>query len=272
MADRTKSNRLHQQMAQMVSLETGMEKLLEQLQGAVSEHRDVSAFVKDCLGVTRTQRTAIKSRLHEVADGLALPGIEFGANKVGVGLPLSTAIQQICVALDCVIMGYSVLQLLALRHRDNYLAGDGNTADLAVEHYERYIGALQKFKTMLHDVVVWELDEEDVACQCTCPCCDLGVCLCAPSSRSDLNDAWANAVPDIDEAGVYVYPPRPGSAAIEAGLQRGDVIEAVDGEELKSLWTLHEVVEGHQTDKAMDFRVRRQSGEIASLSIVRPRA
>ena len=62
------------------------------------------------------------------------------------------------------------------------------------------------------------------------------------------------------------------SAAIKAGLQLGDVIEAVDGEELKSLWMLHEVVESHQTDEAMNFRVRRPSGEIKFVSIVRARA
>lgn len=272
MADGTKANRLHQHMGQMVSLETSMEKMLEQLQGAVSGHRDVSVFVKNCLEVARTQCKAIKSRLHEVADDMVLPGTEISAHKTGVGLPLSSAIQQIHVALDSVIIGYSVLQLLALRYCDNYLAGDGNTADLAVQHYQRYVIELEKIKAMLHDVVVWDLDEEDVACQCTCPCCDLGVCLCAPSSRSDLNDARANAGADINQTGVYVYPPKPGSAAIKAGLQLGDVIEAVDGEELKSLWMLHEVVESHQTDEAMNFRVRRPSGEIKFVSIVRARA
>ena len=73
MADGTKANRLHQQMGQMVSLETSMEKMLEQLQGAVSGHHDVSVFVKNCLEVARIQCKAIKLRLHEVSDHMVSP-------------------------------------------------------------------------------------------------------------------------------------------------------------------------------------------------------
>jgi len=266
------TNRLHQHMAFMVSSEASMGLILDQIRDVVSDHEDMSAFVDDCIELTKTQRQAIESRLHEVAERVVLPDMAGHKYPKDHGLPLSTAIQRMHVAIDSAIVGYSILQLLALRHRDNYLAGDGNTADLAVAHYQNYLGVMSKINTLLHDVVVWELDREGVSCRCTCPCCDLGVCLCAPSSRSGLNDAWDTASPDIDRTGVYVYPPRPDSAATTAGLSAGDVIEAEGGDESESLWALHEFVESSQTGAAMKFRVRRQSGEHTLVSVVRPRA
>ncbi len=263
------SNRLHQHMAYMVSLETHIGTILDQVRVDASDHEDMTAFVDDCIELVESQRQAIESRLHQVAKLIKLPRMTDRDYPDDLGLPLSTGIRRIHVCIDSAIVGYSVLQLLALRHRDNYLAGDGNTADLAVAHYQNYLGVMGKINTMLHNIVVWELERDDVTCRCTCPCCDLGVCLCAPSSRSDLNDAWGIANPDIDETGVYVYPPRPESAAAVAGLKTGDVIEAVDGEELESLWTLHDVVEAHQKGTAMEFRVRRISGDHAHISVIR---
>lgn len=266
------TNRLHQHMAFMVTTEASMGLMLDQIRDVVSDHDGMRAFVDDCIELTKTQRQAIDSRLHEVAERVELPDMAGHEYPSDHGLPLLTAIQRMHVAVDSAIVGYSVLQLLALRHRDNYLAGDGNTADLAVVHYQNYLDVMSKINTLLHDVAVWELDREGVSCRCTCPSCDLGVCLCAPSSRSGLNDAWNRASPDIDRTGVYVYPPRPDSAAAAAGLSAGDVIETQGADESESLWALHELVESCQTGAAMKFRVRHQSGENTLVSIVRPRA
>ena len=203
------ANRLHQHMAHMVSLENGIETMLERLRGVVADHEDMNALVDDCIALATTQRQAIESRLHEVAKGVEVPSDEGVAHSDDDGLSLTTALQSIHTAFDSAIVGYSILQLLALRHRDNYLVGDGNTADLAVAHYQEYLSVMSKINTLLHDVVVWELDRDGVACRCTCPCCDLGVCLCAPSSREALHNAWGSASPLADKTGVAVYPPRP---------------------------------------------------------------
>ncbi len=266
------ANRLHQHMAHMVALEVSIGTMLEGLRGVVSDHEDMSAFVDDCTKLANTQRQAIESRLHKVAKGVDAPRNAGVALSDDHGLSLTTAIQLVHTAFDSAIVGYSILQLLALRHRDNYLVGDGNTADLAVAHYQEYLRVMSKINTMLHDVIVWELDRDGVTCRCTCPCCDLGVCLCAPASRSALNDAWGSACPSADKAGVTIYPPRPESAAALAGLNSGDVIEAVDGDEVESLWTLQNIVEACQTGAAMKFQVRRQSGDNVLVSVVRPRA
>jgi len=266
------SNRLHLHMAHMVASETSIGTILERVRDVVSDHADMREVVDGCIELAKSQRQAIESRLHDVAKHIELPDIAGPDYPDDYGLPLATAIQRVHIAIDSAIVGYSILQLLALRHRDNYLVGDGNTADLAVAHCQNYIGVMSKINSMLHDVVVWELDRDGIACRCTCPCCDLGVCLCAPSSRANLNDVWGTAGPKLDKTGIYVYRPRPDSAAALAGLNTGDVIEAVDGDELESLWTMHDIVDARETGASMRFRVRRQSGDIALVSVARPQA
>ena len=74
---------------------------------------------------------------------------------------------------------------------------------------------LQKFPR--RTAKIWEMDLEGVECLCTCPCCGLGVCLCAQGPRRTLSDAWVEVGPISDEAEVFVHPPRLGSAAATAG-------------------------------------------------------
>jgi len=67
------TNRLHQHMAHMVSSEASMGLILNQIRDVVSGHEDMSAFVDNCIELTKTQRQAIESRLHEVAERVVLP-------------------------------------------------------------------------------------------------------------------------------------------------------------------------------------------------------
>ena len=116
------TNKLHQHMAHMISSEARIGLILEQVRDVVSDHEEMSAFVNDCIELAKTQRQAIESRLHEVAGRIELPGIVGCEYPNDYGLPLSTAIQRVHVAIDSAVVGYSILQLLALRHRYNYLA------------------------------------------------------------------------------------------------------------------------------------------------------
>ncbi len=66
-----------------------------------------------------------------------------------------------------------------------------------------------------------------------------------------------------------MLPPRPGSNAVAAGLLSGDLIVGVDGQDIKSYGTLYEVVDGHNSGDSIELRVRRESGELTDISVVR---
>ena len=85
------------------------------------------------------------------------------------------------------IIDYTTLRILALRFRDSPVTGEENTADLADLHIRDYVGAVRKISRLIHDVVVWELEQEDHSCNCTCACCGMGVCICNVYNRETLN-------------------------------------------------------------------------------------
>ena len=267
----TEPNRLHRHMAQMVALEASIEKTLNRLSRQASGNPDVATLVMGFHKMSGAQRQTLEARLQAVAGDIAIPDrsvAEF--DDGGGGYPVSSALWQASTALNQAIIGYAMLRTIALRFRDSPVAGEGNTGDIAEQHTENYVGAVHKINQMLHTVVVWELDREASACLCTCPCCGLGVCLCALSAKKSLSDAWAKVGPIADEAEVFLQPPRSGSAAANAGLLHGDIIVAVDGQELESYSTLQSAVREHPSGEAIELRVRRGSGELEDITIVRP--
>jgi len=267
----TTPNRLHHHMAQMVALEASIEKTLDELSKQASDHPDVAALVWSFHEMSGAQRQTLGARLQAVAGDIAIPDrsvAELGGG--GGSYPVSSALRQASTALNQAIFGYAMLRTIALRFRDSPVAGEGNTGDIAEQHTENYIGAVHKINQMLHAVVVWEMDREGSACLCTCPCCGLGVCLCAVSARKSLSDAWGAVGPIADEVEVFLHPPRSGSAAANVGLHHGDVIVAVGGQELESYSTLQSAVGGHQSGGVIELRVRRSSGELEDITVVRP--
>ena len=267
----TTPNRLHRHMAQMVALEASIEKTLAQLSKRASNHPDVAALVRRFHEMSGAQRQTLNARLQAIAGNIAIPDgavVEFEGG--GSGYPVSTALRHAFSILNQGIFGYAMLRTIALRFRDSHIAGEGNTGDIAKQHTANYIGAVHKINQMLPDVVLWEMDREGSSCLCTCPCCGLGVCLCAVNARTTLSDAWAEVGPIADEAEVFLHPPRSDSAAANAGLHHGDVIVAVDGQELQSYSTLQSAVRGHQSGEAIELRVRRVSGELEEITVVRP--
>jgi S1-C subfamily serine protease len=76
-------------------------------------------------------------------------------------------------------------------------------------------------------------------------------------------------VPIAADEGVYVHPPRKESAAAHAGLCGGDRIVAADGHQVQSYAGFQTAVREHKTGETIQLKVRRRSGEIADMAVVR---
>ncbi len=141
------------------------------------------------------QRRTLELRLQAIAGDMALP-VGAVAELVGGGsdYPVTTALQQASAVLNQAIIGYAMLRTIALRFRDSSLIGEGNTGDIAEQHTKNYVAAVHKVNQILHNVVLWELDRDGASCQCTCPSCGLGICMCAQGPRRTLSDTWAELV------------------------------------------------------------------------------
>lgn len=270
------TNRLHTQLANMIALESAIEQKLEELMHEVSIHANVTALLKGFQTMTRAQRQALETRLQTIADSVPssqggtwiLPADRLSAET---DYPVSTALQIIYTMFNHAVIGYAALHSLSTRFLDSpFVADEGTAYHLARQHTQNYVRAIQQISRVFHDVVVWELEEKNLECQCVCPSCGAGICLCALAGRWFLRDAWVKVGPIEDDEGVYIQLPKQNSAAMKAGLHRGDVVLAVGGQEIDSLWDLQEAMENAASGQGIQLTVRRDSNVIEEVAIVRP--
>src|SRR2546427_10468032 len=80
--------------------------------------------------------------------------------------------------------------LPAVAHRFFDSRGEGNTADLAEGHLRDYAETAQALNRIVSDVAVWGLGKAGQECQCKCPSCGLGVCLCSPHGMNTVAAVW----------------------------------------------------------------------------------
>lgn len=275
MADQHAHNRLHRHMINTAALEGEIEQFLAQLSGEMSEHPQVDAIFKEFHQMAKTQRETLEARLRAVVNNLpdiaeTTTTILFNEVSQESDYPLSAALQNLYTMFSRAIMAYTTLQPLTLRFRDSWAASEENTAIIVRQHTIHYAAALQKINQLIHDIVVWEMDQEGLECICTCPSCSLGVCLCALAGRTLLDQAWAEAGPILIDKAITVLPPRSASAASNAGLRGGDIIIAVDGHETSTVNEMQGAIRSHESGEHIELSIRRESGERFDVSVEIP--
>lgn len=270
------SNRLHTQLANMIALEAAIEQKLEELIPEVSTHGGVTTLLTGFLSTSKAQRQALEARLQTIADGVPISketteGLTTDRLIPEGDYPVSTALQIVYTFFNQAVIGYSTLHPLSTRFLDSlYVADEGTSYHLTRQHTQHYVQAIQQISGLFHDVVLWELDQKGFECTCMCPSCRAGICLCAMAGRTFLRDAWIEAGPIAADEGVYVQPPKKNSAASEAGLQKGDVIIAVEGQKLESYGDLQSVVRNAKPGEEIRLTVRRDPNLIEETIIIRP--
>lgn len=269
MTNEVAENRLHQHMAQLVALETSIVKLLEHQLDAVAVYPDGTTIIQEFTRLAQNHRQALEARLDEVSNNVFVPNKADQDFQIDSAHPMSTTLRRNYVSLNEAIIDYTTLRVIALRFRDSPVAGGGNTADLADQHIRDYVGAIRKISQLIHDVVVWELEQEGLSCKCTCACCGIGVCICNVYNRETLSNAWIEAGPIADDSKFTMVPPKPGSNAATAGLKSGDLIIEADGRKIESYGILYEVFDGHEPGDSIELQVSRNCGKLTSISVVR---
>lgn len=266
------SDRLRTALIELMDVESTIQTTLSDLRRLVEPHPAASARVADIEVLARGHVDAIRARLSSAGD-VAVPLNPTSARSDRDWLsdlhPVSSSLRIAYALLHEAIIGYSMIQPIASRFRDSWAAAkEGTTAHLARQHTQDYVAAAGWIMEMIHDVVIWELDEGGLECRCTCPSCSIGVCLGPASARSIVAQAQSAALPAEVRSGIYVHPPRAGSAAAEAGLRRGDLILAVNGTRIDSLSRLQTEVRNCEPGHQMKFRVQRVAEEI-NIEVIR---
>ena len=272
-----KANRLHSHIASMIALEKAIDQKLGDLLPEVTSHTEVSALFTKFQLMATEQRRAMESRLQDIGGNDAISNEALSteiASGFGQGdnYPVSSALQAAYTLFNQAIVGYAVLHPLTTRFADSLvIADEGTSYHLCRTHGQNYIEAVQEISQLIHDVILWELEQEHLECQCTCPSCGLGVCVCALAGRSFLREAWIEAGPIAADKGVYVQTPRENSSASKIGLHQGDVILAAEGQEIGIYGDLQNIVRNTEPGGNIQLTVRRFKGDNEDVVIVRPK-
>lgn len=265
-------NRLQKQLVHLIALEAAIEQQLEELIPLVSEHDQATALLSGFLSLPREQRQALETRLDFLTENAPItkdPGVvSVASTSSEVEYPVSAALQSAYTMFNQAVIGYSVLHPLATRFLDSsWIADEGTAYHLTRQHTQKYVQAIQQISRLLHDVVLWELDQDGRECQCICPSCGVGICLCSMAGRSFLSTVWEEAGPIFDDEGIYVQLPKQNSAAENAGLEKGDIILVAGGQEIESYGILQSAVRNSEPGQDIHLTVRRGSEELKEVVI-----
>jgi hypothetical protein len=262
-------------LSDMMALERQLEGVVDHLGPFAAVQPKAAAALDRYQGMVRAHRAALDERAQVI--GGQIP--DRPAAILAIPTPLAAilpehAVSQVLHTLyagfNHVAFGYSLLHIAAHRAFDSI--EPGSTAELAETHLRDYAGAIQELNQMVSDAMVWELTGLGHDCECKCPACSLGLCLCSPHGTLTINQVWEETRPAAPDGGLWVRPPWSTSMADQAGLGAGDRILTVDEQAIASDWdvpTLQKGIRAHQAGEAIRLGVQRATGEIEEVILRR---
>ncbi len=262
------SARLRTALIELMKIEGSILTTADELNARVSPYPAALALLADIRETAVLHIDAIRVRLRAAdSDGGVEPDFTSPPFAENVWLadlhPISSSLRTMFALLNEAIIGYSMIQPIASRFRDSWvIASEGTTGHIARSHTQKYAAFAGRVTDLIHDAVIWELDDQGLECQCTCPACSIGICIGAPSSRSILMQAFAAADKQDPNAGVFVHAPRMGSSAERSGLLPGDVVLSVDGSRIASYSRLQTVIRDHAPNDQIRLKVKRGDNDI----------
>ncbi len=262
------ANEYQQRLSDMVALEGQVQEALGQRLNEVRDHAEAAETVQRFQTMVKDQREALQARLQSVGGGEPGSASSIAPFSMAGAAPdkdgaraVSKALHTIATTFDHAAFGYAMLHTVAHRFYDG--SGEGNPADIAEEHRRSYDEASQAIYRLIPDVVIWEMGE-DGECRCPCPACSVGICLCWHAHVDSLLP-----VSPAEEGGVLVRQPKANSAALQAGLLQGDVVLAVDGQQVGTFQELQRGVRNHESPDPVRLQVKRGGGEL-EVAVTRP--
>ena len=210
---------------------------IERLRPIVQPHRDeLATYLKESDGVEPSGE--MTSRLSTSREATAL----------------SQALRDLCLAFHNCALGYAMLFEVALRLYEPRLR------EIAPRHLKTHADAALSTARLIPAVVAWQLAQAGLHCACTCPMCGVGACGCVDYGTHTLTTAWRDAVPTESEPpGFVLLTPRPESELARAGVQGGELVLAVDGQQVRGRQEVQDALRKHTLGDEVRLLIQRGS-------------
>jgi hypothetical protein len=258
----------------MLALENHIGAALDRMSEQTREYAEASDMLKRFVVTAKVHETTLQQRLEKMAgiQGYTDSSQALPVERSGTLPPISSALQSVSALFSRAMLGYAILHVIAHRFYDSQ--ENGNTADLAERHLHDYAKASQEINRLVSDAVVWDLGKAGQDCQCQCPSCGLGVCLCSPHGTTTVDQILRETMQgdkQHDRIGIRLRTPRKGSPAGRAGLQPDDTVLAIDGQEVSesNLGAMQGAIRKHGPGEEVRLYIKRRSGETQEVLVTR---
>jgi PDZ domain len=249
-----RSQVIRRTVLELVGLEDEIAGRLEQAQHLSSAHPDALAAIRHFQPMVQTRRDQLAAYLKDSG------GAESGAKTASPqstsreATALSEVLRELCLAFHRCALGYTMLYEVSLRLYEPRLR------EIAPEHLKVHADAALSTARLLPEVMARQLAQDGLHCTCTCPMCGLGTCGCVAMGTEVLIDAWRDAVPPESEPpGFVLQSPRPQSELARTGVQGGDLVLAVDGQQVHGRAEVQAALRKRTLGDEVRFLIRRGS-------------
>jgi hypothetical protein len=167
---------------------------------------------------------------------------------------LSESLRDLCLAFQRCALSYATLYEVALRLYEPRLR------EIAPKHLKAHADAALSTARLLPGVVAWQLAQDGLLCACICPMCSIGACGCVALGTKTLITAWRDAVlTESEPPGFALQPPKPESDLARAGVQGGELLLAVDGQQVRTTDEIQDALRKHALGDEARFLIQRSS-------------
>lgn len=245
---------IRRNVAELFASESEVAKRLERAQQLSFGYPDALAAIQRLRPIMQSHRDQLGTYLKD--SGGAGPSGETTSPQPTPreATALSEVLRDLCLAFHHCALSYAMLFEVALRLYEPRLR------EIAPKHLKAHADAALSTARLLPGVVAWQLARDGLHCACTCPMCGLGACGCVAWGTETLIDAWRDAVPTESEPpGFVLLPPKPESELARAGVQGGELVLAVDGQQVRDRAEVQAALRKRTLGDEVRFLIQRAS-------------
>ncbi len=241
-------------VAELVAFEGEVAEKLERAQQLCLGHPEALATIQRLQPMVRTHRNQLAVYLKDTG-GFEPSGETTSPQSASREVTaLSEVLRDLCLAFHHCALSYAMLYEVALRHYEPRLR------EIAPEHLKAHADAALSTAQLLPGVVAWQLAQDGLHCACICPMCSIGACGCVALGTETLTSVWHDTTPTAPEpSGFVLLTPRPDSELARAGVQGGDVVLAVDGQQIHHRQEVQDAIRKHILGDEVCFLIQRGS-------------
>lgn len=246
---------IRRSVAEIIAFEGEVSVKLGQAQQLSFGHPDVLAAIQRLTPMVQTHRDQLATYLRD--SGGSEPGGETTSRQSSSreATALSEVLRDLCLSFHHSALSYAMLYEVALRLYEPRLR------EIVPEHLKTHADAALSVARLLPEVVARQLAQDGLHCTCSCPMCGVGVCGCVALGTEVLVEALRDAIPTAsDLPGFVLLPPKPESELARAGVQGGELVLAVDGQQVHGRQEVQDALRKRSLGDEVRLLIQRVSG------------